>query len=49
LGAVQPIGGARESFFLGHGEKGLQLMNIHKVQPLISCVRCPSISTSYVF
>jgi hypothetical protein len=34
LRAVQPTGGARESFLFGDGEKGLQLMNIHNVQAL---------------
>jgi hypothetical protein len=33
---VQPISGARESFFFGDGEKGLQLMNIHNGEALRS-------------
>jgi hypothetical protein len=44
LGAVQSLGGTRESLLFDHGEKCLQLVNVHKRQAQLDQVLGPYIS-----
>jgi hypothetical protein len=49
LGATQPLGGSRESFFFGYGEESLQMMNVHKLRTPAYSAYCTTISKFYRF